>query len=227
LWGLLPGGPSDQQFHEQEHGGQIQLHRPAHRWIGVQHQCHGSETFDFGVAQSDRNYQAYNGLADWEGKPVTNLRSVFSMHPETVMLVPQGHGDQKGGRHQGQAHQHRQPGSGQRFNAEEVLRIYGIDKARISGPKACSSMRPPGPWWTARSMPSSTRWAIRARPSKNRPSRWISSWSHRSPGNQEAGRRKTVLCVYQDSSRILPWRGLRCAHLCGDRHRHQSRECPR
>jgi uncharacterized protein len=43
--------------------------------------------FDFAVAQSDRNWQGYNGAADWEGKPVQGLRSVFSMHPETVMLV--------------------------------------------------------------------------------------------------------------------------------------------
>ncbi len=42
---------------------------------------------DFGVAQSDRNWQATNGTADWEGKPVEKLRSVFSAHPEAVLLV--------------------------------------------------------------------------------------------------------------------------------------------
>ncbi|CAN0597670.1 unnamed protein product, partial [Laminaria digitata] len=42
---------------------------------------------DFGVAQSDRNWQATNGTADWDGKPVGKLRSVFSMHPEAVLLV--------------------------------------------------------------------------------------------------------------------------------------------
>lgn len=84
--------------------------------------------FDFAVAQSDRNWQGYNGAADWEGKPVTGLRSVFSMHPETVLLVTRKDAgiktvmDMKGKRiNIGN------PGSGQRGNAEDVLRIYGLD----------------------------------------------------------------------------------------------------
>jgi len=83
---------------------------------------------DFGVAQSDRNWQAANGAADWEGAPVEALRSVFSVHPETVLLVTRadtgitsvddlvGHPVNIGN-----------PGSGQRGNAEDVLRLYGID----------------------------------------------------------------------------------------------------
>jgi uncharacterized protein len=87
------------------------------------------ETFDFGVAQSDRNFQAYNGLADWKDKPVTGLRSVFSMHPETVMLVTRKDtGIKKVEDIKGKRVNIGNPGSGQRFNAEEVLRIYGIDK---------------------------------------------------------------------------------------------------
>jgi len=87
------------------------------------------ETFDFGVAQSDRNYQAFKGLADWEGKPVTNLRSVFSMHPETVMLVTRKDaGIKKVADIKGKRVNIGNPGSGQRGNAEEVLKIYGIDK---------------------------------------------------------------------------------------------------
>ncbi len=84
--------------------------------------------FDFAVAQSDRNFQGYNGTDDWEGKPVTGLRSVFSMHPETVMLVTRKDTgitsveDLKGKRvNIGN------PGSGQRGNAEDVLRMYGLD----------------------------------------------------------------------------------------------------
>jgi TRAP transporter TAXI family solute receptor len=43
---------------------------------------------DFGVAQSDRQYQAYHGLAEWaERGPQTRLRSVFSVHPESITLV--------------------------------------------------------------------------------------------------------------------------------------------
>ena len=86
------------------------------------------ETFDFGVAQSDRNYQAFNGLADWDGKPVTNMRSVFSMHPETVMLVTRKDtGIKTVADIKGKRINIGNPGSGQRFNAEEVLAIYGID----------------------------------------------------------------------------------------------------
>ncbi|MBE0617468.1 MAG: TAXI family TRAP transporter solute-binding subunit, partial [Proteobacteria bacterium] len=33
---------------------------------------------EFGVIQSDRQYQAVKGLAEWEGKPQPKLRSVFS-----------------------------------------------------------------------------------------------------------------------------------------------------
>ncbi|BCS86876.1 TAXI family TRAP transporter solute-binding subunit [Pseudodesulfovibrio sediminis] len=43
---------------------------------------------EFGIAQSDRQYQAMEGIAEWEGKgPQDKLRSVFSIHPECVTLV--------------------------------------------------------------------------------------------------------------------------------------------
>ena len=43
---------------------------------------------DFGVAQSDRQYQAVKGIADWKDKgPQTDLRAVFSIHAETVDLI--------------------------------------------------------------------------------------------------------------------------------------------
>jgi len=42
---------------------------------------------DFGIAQSDRQYQAYNGLSQWEGKPQKDLRAVFALAPEYVTFV--------------------------------------------------------------------------------------------------------------------------------------------
>ncbi|TCT09218.1 hypothetical protein EDC22_10764 [Tepidamorphus gemmatus] len=42
---------------------------------------------EFGVAQSDVQSNAYNGLAQWEGKPFEKLRSVFSLHAEPATLV--------------------------------------------------------------------------------------------------------------------------------------------
>ena len=43
---------------------------------------------DFGVVQSDRQFQAVKGIANWEEKgPQKDLRAVFSIHPETVDLI--------------------------------------------------------------------------------------------------------------------------------------------
>lgn len=87
--------------------------------------------FDFGVAQSDRNWQAYNGAAEWEGSPVVHLRSVFSMHPETVMLVARKDaGIEKVEDIKGKRVNIGNPGSGQRGNAMDVLRIYGLDHTK-------------------------------------------------------------------------------------------------
>jgi len=43
--------------------------------------------WEFGIAQSDRQYNAWNGLGYWAGNPKENLRSVFSIHYESVTLV--------------------------------------------------------------------------------------------------------------------------------------------
>jgi TRAP transporter TAXI family solute receptor len=42
---------------------------------------------DMGVAQSDAQYNALNGLKDWDGAPFADLRAVFSVHPEPVTVV--------------------------------------------------------------------------------------------------------------------------------------------
>lgn len=84
---------------------------------------------NFGVVQSDRNWQAYNGSADWDGKAVKGLRSVLSVHPETVMLVTRTDtGIRSVQDLKGRRVNIGNPGSGQRGNAEDILRIYGIDK---------------------------------------------------------------------------------------------------
>ncbi len=46
-----------------------------------------SKELEFGVVQSDRQYQAYHGLEEWNGKPYKQLRSVFSIHSEVVHLL--------------------------------------------------------------------------------------------------------------------------------------------
>jgi TRAP transporter TAXI family solute receptor len=43
---------------------------------------------EFGLTQADREYQAVNGLAEWaENGPRKNLRSLFSLHHESLTLV--------------------------------------------------------------------------------------------------------------------------------------------
>lgn len=85
---------------------------------------------DFGMAQSDRNWQATLGRSDWQGKPDERLRSVFSLHPETVMLVARRDaGIDSVADLIGKRVNIGNPGSGQRGNAEDVLRIHGVDIA--------------------------------------------------------------------------------------------------
>jgi TRAP transporter TAXI family solute receptor len=84
---------------------------------------------EFGVTQSDRQFQALNGLAEWKKKgPQNDLRAVFSIHPEAVTLVAADDAgistihDLKGKRvNIGN------PGSGHRQNAIDALENAGID----------------------------------------------------------------------------------------------------
>jgi TRAP transporter TAXI family solute receptor len=84
---------------------------------------------EFGVVQSDRQYQAYNGLEEWAEKgPQKDLRAVFSIHPESITLVAADDAgintfaDLKGKRvNIGN------PGSGQRQNSIDALEVNGIN----------------------------------------------------------------------------------------------------
>ena len=84
---------------------------------------------EFGVVQSDRQYQAWNGLAEWKEKgPQKDLRAVFTLYPESITLVAADDAgietiqDLKGKRvNIGN------PGSGQRQNAIDALTSGGID----------------------------------------------------------------------------------------------------
>jgi len=89
---------------------------------------------DFGTVQSDRQYQAYHGLAEWSDRgPQTTLRSVFSVHPESITLVasePSGIravGDMKGKRvNLGNI------GSGHLQNSRDVLRAAGLSEEELN-----------------------------------------------------------------------------------------------
>jgi len=89
-----------------------------------------SGDLEFGVVQSDRQYQAFNGEegSEWAGQPQPDLRAVFSIHPESVTLIASVESgvktimDLKGKRvNIGN------PGSGQLGNSKDALEAVGIN----------------------------------------------------------------------------------------------------
>ena len=100
---------------------------------------------EFGLIQSDIQYQAFNGLAEWAKKgPQKELRAVFSIHNESVCLVAavdtdiNAIADLKGKRvNIGN------PGSGQYQNAIDALQAAGINpKNDIDAEKVKASEAP-------------------------------------------------------------------------------------
>jgi len=83
---------------------------------------------DFGIAQSDRQHQAYAGLAEWdELGPQTDLRSVFSIHPESITLVASiGSRIRTLKDLKGKRVNIGNPGSGQLQNTKDILWAFGI-----------------------------------------------------------------------------------------------------
>jgi TRAP transporter TAXI family solute receptor len=88
-----------------------------------------SGELEFGLVQSDRQYQAFNGLAEWRNVgPQTDLRAVFSIHPETSTLIAAV--DAKINRVKdlvGKRVNIGNPGSGHRQNAIDALTAFGIN----------------------------------------------------------------------------------------------------
>jgi TRAP transporter TAXI family solute receptor len=83
---------------------------------------------EFGVVQSDCQFQAFKGLADWQGRPQTKLRAVFSIHPETVTLVAAvDAGINRVADLKGKRVNIGTPGSGQRGNALDLLEASGLN----------------------------------------------------------------------------------------------------
>lgn len=93
-----------------------------------------SGDLDFGVAQSDRQYQAYHGTAEWsESGEQKKLRSVFSIHPESITLVAS---EESGIRSVADLRGKRvnlgNPGSGQLQNSKDVVRAQGLSEEDFS-----------------------------------------------------------------------------------------------
>lgn len=82
----------------------------------------------FGIVQSDRQFQAYEGTADWDGDPQKKLRAVFSIHPESVsLLASDDSGIYSLDDLRGKVVNIGNPGSGQRGNATDILEAAGIN----------------------------------------------------------------------------------------------------
>ncbi len=84
---------------------------------------------DFGVVQSDRQYQAVKGMAEWKDKgPQKDLRAVFSIHPESVTLIAAVDSGIKNIQDtKGKKINIGNPGSGQRQNAIDAFEAVGMD----------------------------------------------------------------------------------------------------
>lgn len=92
-----------------------------------------SGDLEFGVVQSDRQYQAWHGQSEWKTTgPRKNLRSVFSIHPEAVTLIASVDSgiktmDDLRGRRVNLGN----PGSGPLQNARDALTVHGLDEGDI------------------------------------------------------------------------------------------------
>lgn len=104
-----------------------------------------SGDLEFGVVQSDRQYQAIKGMAEWEGKPQKDLRAVFSIHPESVTLcatVDSGIMDIKDLK--GKRVNIGNPGSGQRQNSIDALESNGINWEKDINAEQVKAAEAPG-----------------------------------------------------------------------------------
>jgi len=85
---------------------------------------------DFGITQSDVNYEAAMGEGPWAGNPANELRSVFSLYPETILLMARTDAHIKSIPDlRGKIVNIGNAGSGHRGNAMNILNIYKIDPA--------------------------------------------------------------------------------------------------
>lgn len=91
-----------------------------------------SGQIDFGIAQSDAQYNAFTGQGPWEGNPEEELRHVMSLYPEMVTLVAAADaGIDSVEDLAGKRVNLGQPGSGTRNNAMMVLQAAGLSPSDL------------------------------------------------------------------------------------------------
>jgi TRAP transporter TAXI family solute receptor len=101
---------------------------------------------EFGVVQSDRQYQAYHGLSEWKEKGAqTKLRSVFSIHPETVILIVSVNSDiNEISELKGKRINIGNPGSGPLQNARDALVAFGLREKKDIRAEYVKAVEAPG-----------------------------------------------------------------------------------
>lgn len=88
---------------------------------------------DFGIAQSDTAYQAYNGQGKFEGKAQKNLRSVMAIYPELLAFVTRkGSGINSISDMAGKKINIDVPGSGTRMTTEIVMDAFGVKASSLA-----------------------------------------------------------------------------------------------
>jgi TRAP transporter TAXI family solute receptor len=102
--------------------------------------------FEFGVVQSDIQYQAYNGKGGWAEKgPQKTLRAVFSIHSELLTLVAADDAEISSlADLRGKRVNIGNPGSGQRLNATDALAAAGLDPAEDVIAESVKAAEAPG-----------------------------------------------------------------------------------
>lgn len=101
---------------------------------------------EFGVVQSDRQFQAMKGLAEWKDKgPQKDLRAVFTIHPESITLVAADDAGIKSINDlRGKRVNIGNPGSGQRQNSIDGLTNAGINYKKDLKAEGVKAAEAPG-----------------------------------------------------------------------------------
>ena len=101
---------------------------------------------EFGVVQSDRQFQAMKGLAEWKDKgPQKDLRAVFTVHPESITLVAANDAGIKSINDlRGKRVNIGNPGSGQRQNSIDGLTNAGINYKKDLKAEGVKAAEAPG-----------------------------------------------------------------------------------
>ena len=100
---------------------------------------------EFGIVQSDCQYQAVKGMAEWEGNPQSDLRAVFSIQPEYLILLASDESGIKTIKDlKGKRVNIGNPGSGQRQNSIDALTEAGLDYEKDIQAEGVKAAEAPG-----------------------------------------------------------------------------------